>query len=81
MATRKSSLSSFLLVAVLSSLALVPSGCGARRKPNLGRIFAPVRVSTGKRPIIVVPGLLGTELVNQRTGEVVSARAASLLRR
>ncbi len=54
-----------------SSLALVPSGCGARRKPNLGRIFAPVRVSTGKRPIIVVPGLLGTELVNQRTGEVV----------
>src|SRR5881396_2809453 len=71
MITRKSSLSSLVLVAMICSLALVPSGCGARRKPNLGRIFEPVRVYTGKRPIIVIPGLLGTELVNQRTGEVV----------
>ena len=71
MVTRKSSLSSLFLVLIISSLALVPSGCGARRKPNLGDIFAQVRASTGKRPIIVIPGLLGTELVNQRTGEVV----------
>lgn len=47
------------------------SGCGARRTPDLARIFESARASKGKRPIIVVPGVLGSELVNSKTGEVV----------
>jgi pimeloyl-ACP methyl ester carboxylesterase len=40
-------------------------------KPNLPRIFpAPlVTKRTGKPPIIFIPGITGSELVNQRTGE------------
>ena len=46
------------------------ASCGARRTPNLGRIFAEARERTGKRPIIVIPGILGSQLVNEETGEV-----------
>lgn len=54
-----------------SSLCLLLAGCGARRTPDLARIFAPTQTRTGKRPIIVIPGILGSQLVNRRTGEVV----------
>ena len=56
--------------ALLFTLTLTP-GCGARRTPNLGRVFAGARERTGKRPVIVIPGILGSRIVNQRTGEVV----------
>ncbi len=46
-------------------------GCGARRTPDLGRIFAGVRERKGKRPVIVIPGILGSSIVNRKTGEVV----------
>lgn len=46
---------------------LLSSGCGARRSPNLERIFAEARTRTGKRPIIVIPGILGSQLVDQET--------------
>ncbi|MBD0325389.1 MAG: hypothetical protein ICV68_03105, partial [Pyrinomonadaceae bacterium] len=46
-------------------------GCGARRTPNLERIFAEARSRTGKRPLIVIPGILGSQLVNYETGEIV----------
>jgi pimeloyl-ACP methyl ester carboxylesterase len=54
-------------------LLLVPllGGCGARRTPDLGRIFAGARERKGKRPVIVIPGVLGSRIVNRRTGEVV----------
>ncbi len=59
------------LIALLLFL-LFSSGCIApRRTPNLERIFASARAQTGKRPVIVIPGVLGTELVNSKTGEVV----------
>ncbi|HEV2704643.1 MAG TPA: hypothetical protein VGV59_01885 [Pyrinomonadaceae bacterium] len=58
-----------LLVALL--VALATAGCGARRTPDLARIFAPARERTGKRPVIVIPGILGSRLVNRNTGEVV----------
>lgn len=67
---RRGLLSSLLIVVMLCSLALMPS-CATRRKPNLARIFPLARVGIGKRPVIVIPGLLGSELVNQRTGEIV----------
>lgn len=61
--------SSYLLVVCLAA-CLLPA-CGARRVPNLARIFESARARQGKRPIIVVPGVLGSELVNRETGEVV----------
>jgi pimeloyl-ACP methyl ester carboxylesterase len=53
----------------LSALPL--AGCGARRTPNLQRIFAQSRERTGKRPLVIIPGILGSQLVNNQTGEEV----------
>ena len=41
------------------------------RKPNLERIFESARRSSGKMPIIVIPGALGSQLVDPRTGRIV----------
>ena len=61
-----------LLITCALLFALTPSpGCGARRTPDLGRIFAGARETRGKRPVIVIPGVLGSNIVNRRTGEVV----------
>jgi pimeloyl-ACP methyl ester carboxylesterase len=50
----------------------VSSSCiSARRTPNLEHIFATARAKTGKRPVIVIPGILGSELINSKTGEKV----------
>jgi pimeloyl-ACP methyl ester carboxylesterase len=60
------------LIFVLIAVSLVTSGCiSARRTPNLEHIFATARARTGKRPVIVIPGILGTELMNPKTGETV----------
>src|SRR5215216_2890370 len=61
--------STFIVVVIAQALTL--AGCGARRTPDLGRIFAGVRERKGKRPVIVIPGILGSRIVNRRTGEVV----------
>lgn len=59
--------SSFLI-----ALVLISTGCiSARRNPDLARIFAEARTSTGKRPVIVIPGILGSELINPKTREKV----------
>ena len=59
-------------VVVLVALSLVSAGCiSAHRTPNLEHIFAAARARTGKRPVIVIPGILGTELINSKTGETV----------
>src|SRR5829696_8547626 len=54
-----------------SAFSILFAGCGARRTPNLGRIFAGARERRGKRPLIVIPGILGSQIINRRTGEVV----------
>ncbi|HYH85021.1 MAG TPA: hypothetical protein VEX60_06025 [Pyrinomonadaceae bacterium] len=54
-----------------SAFCVFLAGCGARRTPNLERIFAGARERKGKRPVIVIPGILGSQIVNRRTGEVV----------
>ncbi|HWF87896.1 MAG TPA: hypothetical protein VN659_03650 [Pyrinomonadaceae bacterium] len=60
------------LVLILIATSLVSSACiSARRTPNLEHIFATARSRTGKRPVIVIPGILGTELINSKTGETV----------
>jgi pimeloyl-ACP methyl ester carboxylesterase len=61
--------SAFIVLVV--ALTTAGAGCGARRTPDLGRIFAGVRERKGKRPVIVIPGILGSRIVNRRTGEVV----------
>jgi pimeloyl-ACP methyl ester carboxylesterase len=54
------------------ALSLISSACiSARRTPNLEHIFASARARSGKRPVIVIPGILGTELINSKTGETV----------
>jgi pimeloyl-ACP methyl ester carboxylesterase len=60
------------LIFVLIAVSLVSSGCiSARHTPNLEHIFATARARTGKRPVIVIPGILGTELINPKTRETV----------
>ena len=61
-----------LSLTLILSFATLLSGCiSASRTPNLERIFAEARSKTGKRPVIVIPGVLGTQLINSKTGEVI----------
>lgn len=57
------------LLLILTSL--LTSCIFPRRTPNLERVFEDARARTGKRPLIVIPGVLGSQLVNEKTGEVV----------
>lgn len=59
------------LVTLVAALATAGAACGARRTPDLARVFAGARERKGKRPVIVIPGVLGSSIVNSRTGEVV----------
>ncbi len=61
----------FLFITLHSAFIVSLAGCGARRTPDLARIFAPARARTGKTPVIVIPGILGSQLINRRTREVV----------
>lgn len=51
------------------TLANLFMSCAARRHPDLARVFEVTGRRVGKRPIIVIPGILGSKLVNKRTGE------------
>lgn len=55
-------------------LCLLTSACPILKsgKPNLPRIYTAPEMPrpTGKNPIIVIPGVLGSRLVNSKTGEV-----------
>jgi len=62
---------SLITLGVVLLCAPLLGACGARRTPDLGRIFAGARERKGKRPVIVIPGILGSRIVNRRTGEVV----------
>jgi pimeloyl-ACP methyl ester carboxylesterase len=68
-----------ITAAVVIALAVWASGCALRSKPkaqpDLAHIFRPAMELTGKTPIIVIPGMLGSRLENQRTGEKVWPRA------
>jgi len=60
------------LLSTLIVVSLVSSACiSARRTPNLENIFSTARSRSGKRPVIVIPGILGSELINPKTGETV----------
>lgn len=60
------------MVVLIAALPALLSGCiPARRTPNLERIFAQAKAKAGKRPVIVIPGVLGSQLINSKTGEMV----------
>jgi pimeloyl-ACP methyl ester carboxylesterase len=59
-------------VALLLLFSVLLSGCvGVKRVPNLERIFAVTKAQKGKRPVIIIPGILGSELENAETKESV----------
>ena len=67
-------------IAVLSIIALAiwAESCTRPKpklQPDLALIFRPARERTGKTPIIIIPGMLGSRLVNKRTGKNVWPRA------
>ena len=68
-----------ITAAVVIVLTVCAGGCALRQKPkpqpDLAHIFRPARELTGKTPIIVIPGMLGSRLENKRTGEKVWPRA------
>lgn len=43
----------------------------SQKRPDLDRLFRNAASRKGKRPIIIIPGILGSELINKRTGEKV----------
>ena len=60
------------LLSTLIVVSLISSACiSARRIPDLEQIFTAARSRTGKRPVIVIPGILGSELINPKTHETV----------
>jgi pimeloyl-ACP methyl ester carboxylesterase len=65
----------FPAAAILLVIASAVSLTGCRRpalRPNLQQIYAPPAApGSGKPPVIFIPGMLGSRLVNSRTGEVV----------
>jgi pimeloyl-ACP methyl ester carboxylesterase len=59
------------LITLIVGLATMSPGCGARRTPDLARIFERASTRKGKPPLIVIPGILGSRLRNRKTGEIV----------
>jgi pimeloyl-ACP methyl ester carboxylesterase len=61
-----------LSLSLLVAIAIAATGCVKPRKsPDLPKIFAPAREYVGKAPIIVIPGVLGSQLVNPKTGKTI----------
>lgn len=58
---------------IFIALSMLWSGCfgGGKRVPNLDAIFAQTKLRKGKRPVIIIPGILGSELINAETKERV----------
>ena len=59
-------------IAFFLMLSVLLAGCvGGKKVPNLDAIFAQSKLRKGKRPVIIIPGILGSELVNSETKERV----------
>jgi pimeloyl-ACP methyl ester carboxylesterase len=59
-----------LTAGLIGNLLLALACIAPKQTPNLERIFAQARGTTGKRPIIVIPGILGTQLIDSKTGDM-----------
>ncbi len=62
-----------LCLALCVAFSIFLAGClsGGKRVPDLDAIFAQTKLRKGKRPVIIIPGILGSELVNSETKERV----------
>ena len=61
-----------IFIIIVLTFSLLLSGCiGGKKVPNLDAIFAQSKLRKGKRPVIIIPGILGSELVNAETNERV----------
>src|SRR5258705_13965673 len=69
MPTARQILAIQLFVFLIASMFL--ACCCPRRTPNLGQIFFEARKLKGKRPLVIIPGVLGSQLVNSKTKEVI----------
>ena len=60
------------LLAAVAALAIAAGACAPHRRtePDLVRLYAPF-ASKPKTPLIVLPGVLGSRLIDRRTGEEV----------
>ena len=58
------------VLALILLFSVLLSGCGGKKLPNLDVIFAQTKKQTGKRPVIIIPGVLGTELFNEQNERV-----------
>ncbi len=62
----KNSLRVYTVILIISSVFM--TGClGGRKTPNLEAIFAQTKLQKGKRPVIIIPGILGSELDDPAT--------------
>lgn len=60
------------IVFCLTVLIVVAHGTSfAQKDSDLQRIYADAKERKGKRPVIIIPGILGSEIVNSKTGEKV----------
>lgn len=55
----------------LAAVVLVLPACRAGRAPDLGGIYNRAARSHHANPVVVIPGILGSRLVETRTGQVV----------
>lgn len=59
-------------IAFLLLVSVFLSACvGVKRVPNLDKIFAETKAQKGKRPVIIIPGILGSELEHTESKESV----------
>ena len=69
-----------LLPAAAVLVAVVAGGCQTTARPNLGRLYRSwASREQGRRPVIVIHGLMGSRLVDRRTGKVVWGGVRGLL--
>lgn len=60
-----------IYIVLLLTASIFASGCVRLKKtPNLEAIFADAKAQTGKRPVIIIPGILGSELINPEKQEI-----------
>lgn len=57
-----------IYISLVLVLCFLLAGCG-KKVPNLDLIFAGAKLQKGKRPVIIIPGILGSELQDPTTKE------------
>ncbi|MGI8543805.1 MAG: esterase/lipase family protein [Aridibacter sp.] len=61
----------FVVLGIVSLTIFSQNSAFAQKEPDLAVIYKDAKMRKGKRPIIIIPGILGSELVNSETKEKV----------